>query len=248
MGYFTKQCSEQTQHALTKLPALVQHQHQEITLPGPYCGQKFIGCDSPLWDQVFYNHDALIMGRREGPPLFKIHLLNNSLKKAYPRARSVYSSTSGSFSSPRIATERSQPLSSASLSTPSSGSRAPHPALSQSAGLNTNKTPPSLPLQPTPKPLTVKELAVEINLVYHDLIQGESKCINVVTIVSLERRLRPADWGYLLAIHRHLIYEHNDFFLPSKHNSANPASPTLQPSTPRQAACRITELIHSQSH
>lgn len=89
----------------------------------------------------------------------------------------------------------------------------------------------NLLLQPSSRPISHEELAAKVKSIYAGLTMVENKCIHVdraQAATAQDESCQPfklghEHWQALIALHRTLLHEHNDFFLTSQHPSASPA-------------------------
>ncbi|BCR83056.1 uncharacterized protein ACHE_10458S [Aspergillus chevalieri] len=79
-------------------------------------------------------------------------------------------------------------------------------------------------LQLDTRPVTEKQLAIDVHGIYAGLVMAEEKCIEM-TKQQAESPEKPSDyqWQALISLHQTLFCEHHDFFLASQHPSASPA-------------------------
>jgi hypothetical protein len=83
----------------------------------------------------------------------------------------------------------------------------------------------AIELQPEFSPISQEQLAAEVKGIYAGLVMVEAKCINIDSQKASppEERLGKEQWQALVALHRTLLYEHNDFLMATQPPSANPA-------------------------
>ncbi|RDL30109.1 uncharacterized protein BP5553_10387 [Venustampulla echinocandica] len=74
-------------------------------------------------------------------------------------------------------------------------------------------------LQPETRQISQEQLVAEVKAIYAGLVAVEAKCIEV----DNKQATLAEQWPALIALHRTLLHEHNDFFLASQHPSASPA-------------------------
>ncbi|EQB45489.1 hypothetical protein CGLO_15630 [Colletotrichum gloeosporioides Cg-14] len=71
--------------------------------------------------------------------------------------------------------------------------------------------------QPETRPITQEQLVAEVKGIYAGLVMVESKCIEVdnaqSSTIETGPKLNNEQWQALIALHRTLLHEHNDFFL-----------------------------------
>ncbi|KAH6871132.1 hypothetical protein B0T10DRAFT_378033, partial [Thelonectria olida] len=75
------------------------------------------------------------------------------------------------------------------------------------------------------RPISQEQLVAEVKGMYAGLVMVETKCIEVDNAQSSNTdasKLNNEQWQALIALHRTLLHEHNDFFLASQHPSASP--------------------------
>ncbi|KAI5818316.1 hypothetical protein BZA77DRAFT_243894 [Pyronema omphalodes] len=85
--------------------------------------------------------------------------------------------------------------------------------------------------EPETRPISSDQLIVEVKGIYAGLIMVEAKCGEVDAkqrqeILALDTKKPPLNheqWQALIALHRTLLHEHNDYFLASQHPSADAA-------------------------
>jgi hypothetical protein len=77
-------------------------------------------------------------------------------------------------------------------------------------------------LQPETRPFFEEQLVAEVKRIYAGLVMVEAKCIEVDNKQAtpaqadpgVQPKLNNEQWQALIALHRTLLYEHHDFFLP----------------------------------
>jgi hypothetical protein len=79
--------------------------------------------------------------------------------------------------------------------------------------------------EPETRPILQEQLVAEVKGIYAGLVMVESKCIEVDNALNLQKDTPPKldneQWQALIALHRTLLNEHQDFFLASQHSSAS---------------------------
>ncbi|KAK1762905.1 hypothetical protein QBC33DRAFT_460524, partial [Phialemonium atrogriseum] len=93
--------------------------------------------------------------------------------------------------------------------------------------------------QPKPQPISNEQLVAEVKGIYAMLVMVESKCTEVDNAQS-SSKLNNEQWQALIALHRTLLHENHDFFLPSQHPSASP--------TMRRLASKYAMLAKVRRH
>lgn len=86
-------------------------------------------------------------------------------------------------------------------------------------------------LKPETRPMSQEQLVAEVKGIYAGLVMVEAKCKKAdnkeATLAQGDSpeqlRLNNEQWQALVTLHRTLLHEHHDFFLPSQHPSASPA-------------------------
>ncbi|KAF5670948.1 Telomerase-binding EST1A [Fusarium heterosporum] len=80
--------------------------------------------------------------------------------------------------------------------------------------------------QPEARPISQDRLVAEVKGIYAGLVMVENKCIEVDTAQSSNTngnsKLNNEQWQALIALHRALLYEYQDFYLASQYPSAGP--------------------------
>ena len=117
-------------------------------------------------------------------------------------------------------------------------------------------------LEPETRPISHEQLVMEVKAIYAGLVMVESKCIDIDAQqsaaaqeknLSIKRHLENDRWQSLIALHRQLLNDHNDFFFASQHplesrlarNESNKGAPKLQmPGTPDESTDKISWMDH----
>ncbi|KAF2185526.1 hypothetical protein K469DRAFT_687853 [Zopfia rhizophila CBS 207.26] len=117
------------------------------------------------------------------------------------------------------------------LATPQRGPEESQPGQPAKRANTTDVRYPNLLLQPSYRAISHKQLTAEVKSIYAGLTMVEDKCIHVDRAQAAAAqdesgqpsKLGHEHWQALIALHRTLLHEHNDFFLASQHPSASPA-------------------------
>ena len=119
-------------------------------------------------------------------------------------------------------------------------------------------------LKPETGPISHEQLVMEVKAIYAGLVKVEAKCIDIDAQQSaaaqeknllIKSRLDLGNdrWQSLIALHRQLLNDHNDFFFASQHplesrlagNESDKGAPKLQmPGTPDESTDKISWMDH----